>query len=83
MHEEDNLQGELRNIKPPTFDGENKMGEDAKVWLLGIRNYFQLHNYSFNLEAKIYIYHLQANASMWWDQLKKAQQINEKRISWK
>jgi hypothetical protein len=36
------LQEELRKIKLPTFDGENKMGEDAKAWLLGIRKYFQL-----------------------------------------
>jgi hypothetical protein len=34
------LQGELRKIKPPTFDGENKMGEDVEAWLLGIRKYF-------------------------------------------
>jgi hypothetical protein len=47
------LQGALRNIKPPIFDGENKMGEDVEAWLLGIRKYFQLHNYSSNLEAII------------------------------
>jgi hypothetical protein len=41
-HEENHLQGELRTIKPPTFDGENKMGEDAEDWFLGIRKYFQL-----------------------------------------
>jgi hypothetical protein len=82
-HEQDNLQGELRKIKPPTFDGENKMGEDVEAWLLGIRKYFQLHNYSSNLEAKIVIYHLQGKASMWWDQLKQVKHINERRISWK
>jgi hypothetical protein len=36
-YEQNHLQGELRKIKPPTFDGENKMGEDAEAWLLGIR----------------------------------------------
>jgi hypothetical protein len=34
------MQGELRKIKPPTFDGENKRGEDFEAWLLGIRKYF-------------------------------------------
>jgi hypothetical protein len=39
-YEKNHLQGELRKIKPPTFDGENKMGEDVEAWLLGIRKYF-------------------------------------------
>jgi hypothetical protein len=42
----DELQGEFKKIKPPTFDGEHKKYEDAKAWLLGMRKYFQLHNYS-------------------------------------
>jgi hypothetical protein len=61
------LQGELRKIKPPTFYGENKMGEDVEDWLLGIRKYFQLRNYSSNLEAIIAIYNLQGKASILWD----------------
>ena len=28
--EADILQGELRKIKPPSFDGENRMGEDVE-----------------------------------------------------
>jgi hypothetical protein len=38
--------GEMNKIKPPTFDGEHKKDEDAETWLLGMRKYFQLHNYS-------------------------------------
>jgi hypothetical protein len=53
------LQGELRKLKPPNFDGENKKGEEVEAWLLEIRKYFQLHNYSSNLEARVSIYHLQ------------------------
>ena len=34
----DELVGELRRIKPPTFDGEVNQGEDAEAWLLGNRN---------------------------------------------
>jgi hypothetical protein len=30
-YESENLQGELRKIKPPTFDGEIKKGDDAKA----------------------------------------------------
>jgi hypothetical protein len=38
-----------------TFDGDHKKGEEAKVWLFGMRKYFKLHNYLSNLEAKIAI----------------------------
>jgi hypothetical protein len=38
----DELKGEMKKIKPPTFDGEHKKEEDAETWLLGMRRYFQL-----------------------------------------
>jgi hypothetical protein len=62
-----------RKLKPPPFDGEHRKGEDVEAWLLGMRKYFQLHDYSSNLEARISIYHLQGKASIWWDQLKQGQ----------
>jgi hypothetical protein len=40
IHGPNSLQEELRKIKPPSFDGENKKGEDAEAWLLGMRKYF-------------------------------------------
>jgi hypothetical protein len=57
-HKLDSLQGDLRKLKPPYFDGQREREDDVEAWLLGIRNYFQLHNYSSNLEAKITTYHL-------------------------
>jgi hypothetical protein len=42
----DELRGEMNNIKPPTFYGEHKKDEYAETWFLGMRKYFQLHNYS-------------------------------------
>ena len=36
MYEHYQLMGELRKIKPPTFDGENKQGEKRKTWLVGL-----------------------------------------------
>ena len=59
----------MSKIKPPYFDGENKKGEYAEAWLLGMKKYFQFHNYSSNAEARIADYHLQGKASMWWEQL--------------
>jgi hypothetical protein len=41
----------MNKIKPPTFDGEHKKDEDAETWMLGMRKYFQLHNYSSHAEG--------------------------------
>ena len=49
----DELQGEINKIKPPTFEGEHKKEEDAETWLLGMRKYFQLHNYYSHVEGII------------------------------
>ena len=38
----DELKGEMNNINPPTFYGENKKEEYVETWLLGMRKYFQL-----------------------------------------
>jgi hypothetical protein len=79
----DNLQGELRKLKPPSFDGEREREYYVEAWLLGLRRYFQLHNCSSNLEDKISTYHLHGKVAMWWDQLKQVEHINESRITWK
>jgi hypothetical protein len=79
----DELWGEMNKIKPPTFDSENKKDEYAETWLLGMRKYFQLHNYSSHAEGRIYIYQLKGKASMWWDQLVQMHQIKEKSVTWR
>jgi hypothetical protein len=48
----DELKGEMNKIKPPTFDGEHKKEEDAETWLLGMKKYFQLQNYSAHARRK-------------------------------
>jgi hypothetical protein len=63
----DELKGEMNKIKPPTFDGEHKKDEYVEACLLGMKKYFQLHNYSSHAKGKISIYHLEGKASMWWD----------------
>jgi hypothetical protein len=79
----DELQGEMNKIKPPTFDGEHKKDEDAETWLLNMRKYFQLHNYSSQEEGRIVIYQLKGKASMWWDQFVQVQHIDEKKVTWR
>jgi hypothetical protein len=77
----DELKGEMNNIKSPTFDGEHKKDEDVDTWLLGMRKYFQVHNYSSHVEGIISIYQLKGKASMWWDHLVKVQHIKEKNVT--
>ena len=57
----------MNKIKPPTFDGEHLKEEYVETWLLGIRKYFQLQNYSSHAEGRIVMYQLKGKASMWWD----------------
>jgi hypothetical protein len=52
----DELQGEMNKVNPPTFDGEHKKDEDAETWLLGMKKYFQFHNYSSHTEGRISIH---------------------------
>ena len=73
----------MRRIKPPTFDGEVKQGEDVETWLLGLGKLFQLHQQTPNMQERVAIYHLQGKASIWWDQLVKLQDIDEDKISWR
>ena len=75
------MHGEFRKIKPPTFDGENKRAEDVESWLLGMRRYFQLYQYSPNIEARIAIYHLKGKIFIWWDELAQVKGFNENRIT--
>ena len=73
----------MRKLKPPSFDGEREREDDVEVWFLGHNRYFQMKNYSSNLEAIISTYHLHGKDEMWWDQLKQFEHINENMITWK
>jgi hypothetical protein len=77
------LKGEMKKIKPPTFDGEHKKEEDAETWLLGMKKYFQLQNYYAHAEERIAMYQLKGKASMWWDQFVQVHHIKEKEVTWK
>jgi hypothetical protein len=76
----DHLEGEFKNIKPATFDGESGIGEEAEAWLLGIKKYFQIYNYSSNMKVKMAIYNLKGKANIWWQNLKLAKGLKEKQL---
>ena len=74
--------GEFKKIKPPTFNGETEKGEEAESCLSGMRKYFQIYNYSNQLKARIAIYNLSGKADIWWQDLKRVKGIKEKEVNW-
>jgi hypothetical protein len=76
MYEQNQLQGDLRKIKPPNFDGKTRWERMSKLGFLQYRKYFKLDNYSSNLEAKV-LYTSYKKDSIWWDQLKKFKHIDK------
>jgi hypothetical protein len=74
---------EFKKSKPPTFDGEIKKGEEAEVWMLFLKKYFRVHDYSENVKAQIAIFNLNGKASIWWEDLRNVKGIHEKDFSWK
>ena len=60
------ISGEFKKIKPPTFNGETEKGKEAKSWLSGMKKYFQIYNYSNQLKARMTIYNLTRKEDIWW-----------------
>ena len=61
--------------KPPTFDGEIKTGQEVEAWILGIKKYFQVHDFSGNMKARVSIFNLNGRASIWWEHFKQVKRI--------
>ena len=74
--------GEFKRIKPPTFNGETEKGEEVEFWLSGMKKYFQIYNYSNQLKARMAIYNVSGKADIWWQDLKRVKGIKEKNINW-
>jgi hypothetical protein len=74
---------EFRNSKPPSFDGEIKKGEQAEAWLLGLKKYFKVHDFSENLKARVATFNLNGKASIWWEDIKNMKGVCEEDLSWK
>jgi hypothetical protein len=74
----DHLEGEFKKIELATFDGESRIGEEVEAWLLDIKKYFQIYNYSNNMKVRMAIYNLKGKSSIWWQDLKLAKGLKEK-----
>lgn len=55
---------EFKKSKPPPFDGELKKPEYAEAWLLGMKNFFELHDYIENMKVRIVIFSLKEKADI-------------------
>ena len=75
------IYGEFKKIKPPTFNGETEKGEEVESWLSGMKNYFQIYNYSDQLKSRMAIYNLSGKAGIWWENLKRVKGIKEKNVN--
>jgi hypothetical protein len=60
----EHLEGEFKKIKLSAFDRESKMGEEVEAWVLDIKKYFQIYNYSNNMKVRMAIYNLKGKASI-------------------
>lgn len=63
------LQWDLKNIRPHTFDSEKE--EDVEAFLLNTTKYFQVYENDNNLKERLEIYQLQGKFSLWWEEAKK------------
>ena len=53
------------------FNNEIEKGGEAKSWLLGMKKYFQIYNYSNELKVKMAIYNLRWKSYIWWQFIKR------------
>lgn len=76
------LPKEFKKAKPCTFHGDVKKLEDAKAWVLGMKKFFRLHDYSKNMKAKIVIFSLKGKLDILWEDVKRVRVIRVEELSW-
>ena len=74
---------EFKKERPLKLNGEINNGQEVESWLLGMRKYFQVQDYSGNMKARVAIFNLTKRESIWWEHFRKVKNINERNILWK
>ena len=64
------------------FNGEIEKGKESKSWLLGMKKYFHICNYSERLKAMMVIYNLTRKVYIWWKDIKRVKNNKEKYFTW-
>ena len=70
----------LKILNHQNFNDDTEKGEEVEAWLLGMKKYFQIYNYSNQLKARMTIYNLIGKANIWWQDIKQVKGIKEKNI---
>ena len=58
-----------------------KKSQDVEAWLLGIKKFFWLHDYSENMKAKIDTFSLEGKVDIWWEDVKNVKRIHEEDLT--
>lgn len=69
------MQGEFKKIKPPAFDGEQE--EVIEACLINMNKCIYIYEYDHKLKAQLEIYQLQGKSTLWWEEVKTIQKIDE------
>ena len=56
--------------------------EDAKDWTLVMRKFFELHDYTNNMKAKITIFNLKGKTYIWWEDAMWVREIKTNDLNW-
>jgi len=60
-----------------------KNPEDTKAWILGMNKLFELHDYTYNMKARIAIFSLKGKADIWWEDVNRVRDIRTKNLRWR
>ena len=58
-----------------------KKSKDAEAWLLGMKKFFRLHDYSKNMKEKVAIFNLKGKEYIWKEDVKRFRGIREEELS--
>lgn len=61
------------------LDGESE--EFVEAWMVNINKYFQMYEYNDNLKARLIIYQLQGKVTLWWEEVKVVQGVDEQGVT--
>jgi len=66
---------DFKKEKAPNFDGEMKKSQDVEAWVLGMKKFFKLHDYSENMKARVATFSLKGKTNIWWEDVKNVRGI--------
>lgn len=75
------LSNEFKKSNPPTFDRYLKKSADVEAWLLGMKKFFQFHNYIDNMKARVDIFSLKGKEDIWWEDVKQIGDIKTEELN--